>query len=465
MDAQAALQDLLKLAGRDPTRDDAVVISGEDPVLPTNYLLGTAGAVAIAAIGVAASDLWSMRTGRRQRVAVDMRAAAAALRSDRYLSIDGKAPPSPWDPISGFYRTRDERWIQFHCNFPHRRDGVLAFLRCANERAAVEAAAATWAGQALEDGLTEAQMCVGLVRSREEWLAHPHARAGVQLPLFEVIKIGDSPPVPLNAGARPLSGVRVLDLTRVIAGPVGGRTLAEHGAEVMRIKAPHLPGNFPLDIDTGHGKLSARLDLRRAADAERLRRLVQRADVFSQGYRPATLTSRGFSPEALAELRPGLVYVSLSAHGHQGPWHLKRGFDSLVQSSAASFMRKAGGKTSASAGPGLRLCLGPSHGIRGHGGIGPPRPGGGQLPGAGVAVPDGVLDPPAWQARKWRRWQDTPGPAARKYPGSADRTRDALWTAATCGAGSAVAGDASPLGATDSSVRLSRARVAGIDQQ
>jgi crotonobetainyl-CoA:carnitine CoA-transferase CaiB-like acyl-CoA transferase len=153
-----------------------------------------------------------------------------------------------------------------------------------------------------------------------------------QLPLFEISNIGDSPAEPLKAGSRPLSGIRILELTRVIAGPVGGRTLAEHGAEVMRIKTPHLPGNFHLDIDTGHGKLSAQLDLRQAADAEQLRTLVQRADVFSQGYRPATLASRGFSPEALAALRPGIICVSLSAYGHQGPWRLKRGFDSLVQS-------------------------------------------------------------------------------------------------------------------------------------
>ena len=345
MDATEALQDLLKCAQRHPAPADEVVITGRDPVLPTNFLLGAAGAAVIAAVGVAAADLWYVRTGRRQRVAMDMRAAAAALRADRYLLIDGKPPPSPWDPISGFYRTRDDRWIQFHCNFPHHRDGVLAFLGCPNDRAAVEAATAQWAGQALEDGLTEAQMCVGLVRRREEWMAHPQARTVAQLPLFEIIKIGDSPPEPLPSGSRPLSSMRVLDLTRVIAGPVGGRTLAEHGAEVMRIRAPHLPGNYHLDIDSGHGKLSAHLDLRQSHDIDQLRALVRQADVFAQGYRPATLAARGFSPEALAELRPGIVYVSLSAYSHQGPWHLKRGFDSLVQSvSGIVHEQSAGGK-------------------------------------------------------------------------------------------------------------------------
>ena len=332
MDARAALQDLLTLAERQPAADDEIVITGRDPVLPTNFLLGTAGSAAIAAVGVAAADLWYVRSGRRQHVTLDMRAAAAALRSDRYLRIDGKPPPNPWGRISGFYQTRDGRWIQLHCNFPHHRDGVLALLGCDNDATAVAQAVATWDGQRLEDALAEAQMCAGLVRSREEWSAHPQGRAIAQLPLFEIIKIGDSSPEPLGTGSRPLAGMRVLDLTRVIAGPVGGRTLAEHGAEVMRIDAPHLPNIPNLVIDTGHGKLSVHLDLGLGADAEQLRALVRGADVFSQSYRPQTLASRGFSPEALAALRPGIVYVTLSAYGHQGPWRLRRGFDTLVQS-------------------------------------------------------------------------------------------------------------------------------------
>jgi crotonobetainyl-CoA:carnitine CoA-transferase CaiB-like acyl-CoA transferase len=164
-------------------------------------------------------------------------------------------------------------------------------------------------------------------------MAHPHAEAVSTLPLFDIVTIGDRPPEPLNeAGERPLSGIRVLDLTHVIAGPVGGRTLAEHGADVLRLKSPHRPSQLRLEIDSGHGKRSAQLDLRQDQDAVQLRALVQQADVFSQGYRPGALAARGFSPEALAELRPGIVCVSLSAYSHAGPWQQKRGFDSLVQS-------------------------------------------------------------------------------------------------------------------------------------
>jgi hypothetical protein len=329
--ARNALQDILRQSGRPLRETDNVAITGQDPVLPTNFLLGTAGAAVIAANGLAAADIWELRSGKRQDVTLDMAAAAAALRSDRYILVDGRSAPDPWSPISGFYETGDGRWIQLHCNFPHHRDGVLAVLDCENDREAVASVIATWDGAVLESALAEAQMCAGLVRRPAEWSALPHAKAVADLPLIEIDRIGDSPPEPYGDGARPLSGVRVLDLTRVIAGPVCGRTLAEHGAEVLRIAAPHLPSVPSLVMDTGHGKRSAFLDLRCAEDQDRLRGLVRDADVFSQSYRPNTLASRGFGPEDLAALRPGIVCVTLSAFGHEGPWRNRRGFDSLVQ--------------------------------------------------------------------------------------------------------------------------------------
>lgn len=330
--AQKALRDILQQAGRPLCDSDDVVISGQDPVLPTNFLIGSAGAAVIAANGLAAADIWRQRTGRRQAVEMDLVAAAAALRSDRYILVDGEKAPDPWSPISGFYETGDGRWIQLHCNFPHHRDGVLAVLGCENDRAAVAAAIAKWDGAALESALAESQMCSGLVRRRAEWAALPHAQALDGLPLIEIDKIGDSPPEACGDGTRPLSGVRVLDLTRVIAGPVCGRTLAEHGADVMRIAAPHLPSVPSLVMDTGHGKRSAFLDLQQDTDRDRLRDLVRDADIFSQSYRPESLARRGFGPDDLARLRPGIVYVTLSAFGHAGPWQNRRGFDSLVQS-------------------------------------------------------------------------------------------------------------------------------------
>jgi crotonobetainyl-CoA:carnitine CoA-transferase CaiB-like acyl-CoA transferase len=339
-----ALSSILEASGRPRQPDDEVSFEGEDPILPTAFRLGSAGAAAIAAAGLAAADLWRLRTGGQQSVSIGLRDASAALRSDRFLRIDGKAPPSPWAPVSGFYRTSDDRWIQLHCNFPHHLEGVLRELGCADDRDAVAAAVAKRQGFELEERLAEAGVCSAVVRTTEEWTSLPQAREVASMPLFEIVKLGDSAPEPLPAGSRPLSGMRVLDLTRVIAGPVGGRTLAEHGADVMRLTAEHLPG-YPegLDIDLGHGKLSAALDLRLAPGRETLLGLIDEADVFLQSYRPGALDARGFSPEALAVRRPGLIYATLSAFGHTGPWRRRRGFDSILQSMSGIVHEESGG--------------------------------------------------------------------------------------------------------------------------
>jgi crotonobetainyl-CoA:carnitine CoA-transferase CaiB-like acyl-CoA transferase len=196
-----------------------------------------------------------------------------------------------------------------------------------------------WEAETFETAAAEAGMVATMMRTPQEWAAHPQGQAVARLPLFEITKIGETPSRPLPSfpeddERRPLSGIRVLDLTRVIAGPVCGRALAAHGADVMRVTGPHLPGLPELDIDTGRGKLSAEIDLRATDDREWLRSLVREAHVFVQGYRPGALAAKGFSPEALAEMRPGIVAVTLSAYGHEGPWATRRGFDSLVQNAS-----------------------------------------------------------------------------------------------------------------------------------
>jgi hypothetical protein len=171
-----------------------------------------------------------------------------------------------------------------------------------------------------------------MTRSLAEWESSPQGQAAASLPPVLIEKIADAPPIPLPpAAARPLSGLRVLDLTRVIAGPVAGRTLAAHGADVLHISAAHLPSFDELVMDTGRGKRTASLDLRAPADRTRLRDLAVSADIFLQGYRPGAIAGHGFAPEALAALNPGIICVSLSAYGHLGPWAARRGFDSLVQ--------------------------------------------------------------------------------------------------------------------------------------
>ncbi|MDN0074005.1 CoA transferase [Crenobacter sp. SG2303] len=329
-----ALTELWQAAGLDPAALDHVRLTGHDPVLPSSFAVGTAAQASIAAAGLAAASLWQQRGGAWQQVAVDMRHAAAEFRSERYLRVDDAPSPELWDAIAGAYRCGDGRWVRLHTNFPHHRDGVLALLGCAHDRASVAAALQDWNAQAFEDAAAEHGLVVAMLRSFDEWDAHPQGRALAGLPVFTLEKIGDAPRKPLPPSARPLSGVRVLDLTRIIAGPVGGRTLAAHGADVLLVTSPKLPSIVPLVIDTGRGKRSCQLDLTDAAGHATLAHLIGDADVFVQGYHPGGLDRLGFAPATLAERHPGIVYVSLSAYGHVGPWAGRRGFDSLVQTAS-----------------------------------------------------------------------------------------------------------------------------------
>ncbi|WP_425406010.1 CoA transferase [Hwanghaeella sp.] len=328
------MQDLWSAAGL-PTRAlSRVRLIGTEPVLPSSFRVGTAAQSAIALTGLAASEIDRLRTGREQAVTVDILHAALEFRSERLLRIDGGNAPELWDPIAGTYQCGDGRWVRIHTNFEHHRDGVLEILGCANDREAVAAALKTWQAEAFETEATDRELVVAMMRTPEEWAAHPHAAVLARQPVISIEKIGEAKPTPLppqDAGDRPLSSLRALDLTRIIAGPTGGRALAAHGATVMRIGSPNLPVVPVLVMETGRGKLAVHLDLDTTAGKAGLERLLRDTDVFIQGYRPGGLAERGFGPEEAAERRPGLVYVSLSAYGDEGPWGGKRGFDSLVQ--------------------------------------------------------------------------------------------------------------------------------------
>jgi crotonobetainyl-CoA:carnitine CoA-transferase CaiB-like acyl-CoA transferase len=327
-----ALADIWCRAGMPQDALSSVALTGAEPVLPSTFAVGTAAQATIAAASLAAAEVWRLRTGRRQRVSVPMRDAGIEFRSERYLRIDGKPASELWDKIAGLYRCGDGRWVRLHTNFPHHRDGVLKLLGCAHDRAAVQRALDDWKADAFEEAAAQAGLVVTTTRSFAEWDAHPQGRAVAGLPAFSIERIGDAPPRPLPSGGdRPLSGVRVLDLTRVIAGPVCGRTLSAHGADVLLVTGAHLPQMGPLVIDSGRGKLTTFIDLREPGGRETLRGLLRDADIFVQGFRPGAVKGNGFGPGEAAQARPGIVYVSLCAYGHEGPWAGRRGFDSLVQ--------------------------------------------------------------------------------------------------------------------------------------
>jgi crotonobetainyl-CoA:carnitine CoA-transferase CaiB-like acyl-CoA transferase len=325
------LTDLWALAGGDPSALDAVTLAGEEPQLPSSFRVAAAAQASIAATGLAAAQVWKLRSGQSQDVAVDMRHAVVECRSERYLRVDGKPPPPAWDVIAGIYRTRDQRFVRLHTNFRHHRDAVCRVLNCKPERNEVQAALMQWDGEAFETAAYTSGGVVAMMRSHREWSELPHARALAELPLVSIEKIGEAAPRPWPGGERPLAGLRVLDLSRVIAGPVAGRTLAVHGADVLLISGPDLPAIPWLTIDTGRGKLTSFVDLKSEPGRGSLRDLLASADIFSQGYRPQALAALGFSPQDAARISPGIVYVSLSAYGHAGPWAERRGFDSLVQ--------------------------------------------------------------------------------------------------------------------------------------
>lgn len=349
---QNALRSILPAVGMAADRAAEVNISGgTDPILPTPFRVGVAGAATLAATGLAAADLWELRSGRKQSVSVDVRHATASLRSGHYMKLGEGAVSHARNSIVGVYPTKDGRWSYIHANFPNHRAAALGVLGVPEDRDAVAKAVLNWNAADLEEAIIAAKGAGGMARTHAEWAQHPQGAALASLPLMEIVRIGDSKPEPLPAGNRPLSGVRVLDLTRVLAGPTCARTLAEHGADVLKITGAHLPNLGYQEWDTGHGKLSAQLDLREAKNVETLQGLAREADVFSQGYRPGTLGGRGLSPEELAAIRPGLVYVSLCAFSHAGPWASRRGFDTVVQTVSGITSRQAEVVPAQTAGP------------------------------------------------------------------------------------------------------------------
>ncbi|MGQ0837894.1 CoA transferase [Actinokineospora sp.] len=298
------------------------VFIGDERVVAGPFRVAHLAAQCVAQVTTAAAELSRRRGTEPGPVSVDIRHAAEAFRGERHLLVDGASPGEVWAPLSGDYRAADG-WVKLHCNYPHHEAAVRSVL---GDDVAAEVARRP--AVSVEEAVLAAGGAAAAMRSAGQWRAHPQGVAVAAEPLVSVERVGDGPPRPLPAADRPLAGVRVLDLTHVIAGPVCGRTLAAHGADVLHVGAAHLPTVRPLVIDTGFGKRSCHLDLRVPGDREALRGLLADADVLVQSYRPDSLSTKGFGP---ADLPPGVILVSLSAYGHSGPWRARRGFDSLVQ--------------------------------------------------------------------------------------------------------------------------------------
>lgn len=328
--AGAMMSELWHAVGGEPSLIDRVQVNGQGS-LPSVFAVSDFAAAVIGTVGLALAEWTGARSGVLPDVTVDRR--LASLWFGFSIAPQGWELPPTWDAIAGDYSAEDG-WIRLHTNTPHHRDAALGVLKTAGNRDAVVAAVARWRADELEAAIVAAGGCAAVMRSLGAWGDHPQGSAVLAEPLLGMDVGGDGSPFDAELDrARPLAGIRVLDLTRVLAGPVATRFLAGFGADVVRIDPPGWDEGAVIPEVT-LGKRCARLDLKTSADRERFMALLTEADVLVHGYRPDALERLGLGAEMRATLCPGLIDVALDAYGWSGPWAGRRGFDSLVQMSS-----------------------------------------------------------------------------------------------------------------------------------
>jgi hypothetical protein len=331
-----------------PAGPEVLWVSGTPGNLPSRL---PAEDVAIACAGtalLAAAALHAQRGGNSGSrgspvVRLDRRHVAAAFRSEAFLRVNGAPAGSGFAPLSRFWRAADG-WVRTHGNYPWHRAALLRALGCAADAGdpePVAAAIAELGAREAEDLVTGAGGVAAAVRDEASWRAEPPGQAVAATPLVEATSVGGAPPRWRPAGPLPAAGIRVLDLTRVIAGPVATRYLGALGADVLRLDPPDRPELTMQTYDGLLAKRSALLDFGAADGQDRLHELLSGADVLVHGYRPHALDRFGLGPQALADRHPGLVVVSLSAWGSRGPWGGRRGFDSIVQAASGIAMAES----------------------------------------------------------------------------------------------------------------------------
>jgi CoA transferase family III len=320
-------------------------LTGEGNGLPSSFKVGALAQTTIALSALSAALVHSYRTKSIiPRITVPLRHAVTEFRSERYWLLNGNPNPYSFSAVGGVHRTQDG-YVRIHDGFPHHRDGAFRLLGLNTDASKqdVAAAALKWKALDLESRGIEKGLVIAALRSFEEWDKSPQAPFVASFPisvkrlhsktvpgvspngsLFQIQRLNVPP-------TKCLQGLRVLDLSRVIAAPLAGKTLAAHGADVLWVTSPKLPDIPEVDIDIGRGKRTIQLDLHIKEDRETLMDLAQEADVFLQGYRPGALEALGFGPEQIAAVNPSIIYANLSAYGSEGPWSQRRGFDSIVQ--------------------------------------------------------------------------------------------------------------------------------------
>lgn len=340
--SQQALNMMLAAIGlRESEYKGKVTIEGKDPVLASRHRFGELMAAAQAAFGMAVGNIWELRGGKPQDVTTNVRNAVHQHHGIAFMRQNGRQLPftdygsgvGVDSPMSAeFYPTRDGRFVKIELFYPRLRDAMFKVLKCAPTQRAVEAAIMQWDGEALELAIRDEAGAIGMVRTAEEWRSHPVGRRLSLKPIVEIEKIGESDPIPFpklsGQGAKPFEGLRVLDCTHVIGGPITGRTLAEFGADVLHLSKPNYPDHVNWRLETDIGKRAAYCDFDNEEDTRRFFAALHKADVFTCSY--LNLDNRGISPKRLATSRPGIISHELRCFDFEGEWANFRGFDMLA---------------------------------------------------------------------------------------------------------------------------------------
>ena len=322
----------------------SITFIGEDPIFPSKHRLGACISIPMMAGAAGIADIWRQRSGRGQDLTLDVRKAIHGInpmyKNPAYSgpTVNGYPYQLPYwfnsnfefdDPMAFYqYPTKDGRIYVPAGPYPKLLENMASFLRCGPTQDQIAEAISKWNSEELDEAAAAAGVVGAIIRTPEEWAAHPQGKWLADKPLVEIIKIGDSDPEPFTPAARPLAGLRVLSATHVIAGNVVGRTLAEHGAEVLQISHPDEFENEGLMQDPCAGfTSSAWLNLKEPEALKKAYELAADADVFVESYRGHKMAKLGISPEELAARRPGIVYASVKAYSHDGPWADRAAFD------------------------------------------------------------------------------------------------------------------------------------------
>ncbi|KAI5194536.1 CoA-transferase family III [Aureobasidium subglaciale] len=330
-DASDVVEELWTGLGLPSETLSRVELDADKPALPSSFRIGVIAQGSIALVALAAAQLYAVQNGVQvPKVEIPLRHAVIEFKSERLYTIDGQTPSSPHDTIGGLHKTIDGH-IRVHDSFPNHSNGMLDLVGLPRNATREQLAKkiAEWRSVELEDVATmQGSLAAYALRSYSEWDALPQSRAVSDMPILLQPLSSDRNTNCLSrmtkGAAKCLDGLRVLEMSRVIAAPLCGKTLAAHGAEVIWITSPSLPDIPSIDREFGRGKRTVQLDIRNAADKAKLMDLIEDCDVFIQGFRPGSLAKHGLSAENLVKINPNIVIANMSAFGPTGPWsHLR----------------------------------------------------------------------------------------------------------------------------------------------